>query len=121
MKTTCLLLLLNTLFFAPAAFAQSKTERYCFLEIVGNMGKDGAQQLLVSLGPNDSLYAAFKDTTVITKLKKVELIKDYKDGFNYLGSLGWNVVALPPFPVPIGWRGAEIVCFRRSFDADELR
>ena len=119
MKTTCLLLLLNTLF--STAFAQSKTERYCFLQIIGNMGKDGAQQLLVSLGPNDSLYAAFKDTTVIARLKKVELIKDYKDGFNYLGSLGWNVVALPPFPVPNGWRGTVVVCFKRSFDADELR
>jgi hypothetical protein len=115
MKTVCFLLLLHLLLFAPAASAQSKTERYCFLQIIGNMGKDGAQQLLVSLGPNDSLYAAFKDTTIVTMLKKVELIRDYKDGFNYLGSLGWSVVALPPFPVPNGWR------FKQSFDAVELR
>jgi hypothetical protein len=116
MKPLCFLLLLNILF--STAFAQSKTERYCWLKVIGNMGKDNVQ-LQVSLGQNDSLFA-FKDTTIITRLKKVEQITSYEDGFNYLASLGWSV-ALPPTPVAVPWRGAIVYCFRRTFDASELR
>jgi hypothetical protein len=108
--------LVNTLY--STAFAQSKTERYCWLKVIGNMGKDNVQ-LQISLGQNDSLFA-FKDTTIITKLKKVEQITTFEDGFNYLASLGWSV-ALPPTPFANAWRGAIVYCFKRTFDVSELR
>jgi hypothetical protein len=101
---------------ATGAQAQ-KIDKYC--EVVFYLKVFATERCNphIQLGEADSLFAkAFKDTSVVESLKKVNSFNTRTDVLNYMSNLGWTLATS-------NTRGnnTHFFVFKRSFDPSELK
>lgn len=86
MKIKLLIPFLFWIAFTNQSKAQNKIERFC--RIIVTEKKQIVQNIDIDYGENPRLIN-FKDTTIISDLKKVKLYSNSIDVLNYMNSLGW--------------------------------
>ena len=89
--------------------AQSKVERYCLVDL-HNKGLSNKMVAELRLGEHPE-YFAFKDSTVLQNLYKVNSMATATDVLNYMASMGWKWV----YTTGYTW-----FYFKREFDPSEL-
>lgn len=68
------------------ATAQNKVERYCKISVFDK--KNGTEKIVIDFGKDQ----IFSDTSMATKLGKVNAFHNSIDALNYMSSLGWEYV-----------------------------
>lgn len=97
MKNSFSILLLAFLCTTTNVFAQNKTEKFCkvrfnFYTIHGQP----KTEITVDYGQRDSAYA-IKDTAITNALEKTKSFNSDVSVFNYMASLGWQIVSTIPY------------------------
>lgn len=110
MKFFLALLLISGSFF-ERSYAQ-KIDKFCEVVFV-HKGFGNRVKISVDLGATDSLFQ-FKDTCVISELKKTETFHSEVDALNYMSLLGWTWIGN-------SMGGSPTFIFKRSFDISELK
>ncbi len=107
-------------FFALNGFAQTKVTKYCEVSVMsytylkkGNFVL-GERKCLLLVGVVDSLFS-LKDTSYITKLKKVNKFVTVPDLLNYMQSIGWSLSASSY----IGNSSIDFF-FKKEFESSEI-
>ncbi len=68
------------------ATAQNKLEMYCKVNVAGK--KNGTEKIVIDYGKDQ----IFSDTSMATKLGKVNTFHNSIDALNYMSSLGWEYI-----------------------------
>jgi hypothetical protein len=96
------------------ANTQNTVEKFCQIIIEHKYGFTVRVLVHLSTGTQPELFA-FKDSTVLTALQKVETLTTDADVLNYMASLGWKFVTIIGFP-----NYSEKLYFKKEFDKAEL-
>ena len=102
--------------FCNSTFAQNKVERYCQVQIVPKRFSIETETVSISFGKEETLFS-FKDTSVISNLKKVNALKTPTDVLNFMSNLGWSIISIIPFGE---YTLSERMYFKKEFDLSEL-
>jgi hypothetical protein len=96
-----------------AAFSQSTIDKYCEIEAYYKTYTEAFTIRFIP-GNVDSIFS-FKDSSVVTGLKKVNGLKSISDAFNLLANQGWKFIAV----VNKGGGRIEFL-FKKEFDPKDL-
>ena len=69
--------------------AQKPIELFCKISI--GQAKRGIDLINIDYGANDN-FNIFRDSLIIINLRKVNLLDNQIDAFNYMSSLGWECI-----------------------------
>ena len=97
------------------ASSQSTIDKYCQIEAYRKSGFTSAFNIRFVPGNVDSLFS-FKDSSVVTGLKKVNGLESISDAFNLLAEQGWKFIAV----TTTGGFGPIKFLFKKEFDLKEL-
>lgn len=99
--------------------AQKPIELFCKISIA--QAKRGIELINIDYGANDN-FKIFRDSLIIINLRKVIVLDNQIDAFNYMSSLGWeciNIVSvITPHPFPYD----KFVCiFKKTFTKEDIK
>jgi hypothetical protein len=93
MKNRFPILLLAFLCIAGNVFSQNKTEKFCKVHFASYaIHGQPKTEITVDYGQRDSAYA-IKDTMITNALEKIKSFNSDVSVFNYMASLGWQIVS----------------------------
>ena len=100
--------------------AQKPIELFCKISIA--QAKRGIELINIDYGANDN-FKIFRDSLIIINLRKVTLLDNQIDAFNYMSSLGWeciNIVSVIITPHPFSYD--KFVCiFKKTFTKEDIK
>ena len=94
--------------------AQTRVDKYCEVMVV--LKNRQKRKAILDLGETDSLFA-FRDSSVIIALQKVNTLKTSTDVSNYMSQLGWTLTTVIPFEE---FSVGERLYFKKTFDSWQL-
>ena len=115
-----LIVVFVTILFVVNVSAQNPIELFCKISI--SQAKHGIDLINIDYGAIDN-FKIIKDSFIIINLRKVNLLNNQIDAFNYMSSLGWdciNIVSVitqnHPFPYE------KFVCiFKKVFTKEDIK
>ncbi len=113
---TLQLLILYLLLVVTGIKAQNKVERYCKIYVISQSAKGKGDKITIDYGKNDKI-SAYKDTTMLKSLEKVNELDNCIDALNYLEDLGWEFVNMVPHrALYVNETDRKEFYFRKSFE-----
>ena len=112
-KNIILLLLVGTYSFC---FSQTKIDKYCQVLMRPINNRFSEKEIArITFGKNETFFA-FKDSSIIFDLLKVNSLTTSTDVLNYMSNLGWKLVSIVPFGPALN----ERIYFKKEFDSSQL-
>lgn len=108
--TICILLLTGA-----KSFSQTRVTKYCYFEAYYKNGFTTSKfTIKVRLGNIDSLFS-FMDTSIISKILKIQEMDTVSDALNYMTNIGWSLVTITSSG------GLREFYFKREFDKSDFK